>query len=223
MKRFLGLLLVCVFIIGLSNPLQASSRYGIKHKDQVNQDWEVHVDYPVFEALKNRQLQKEINEKIIQKLEDTSSEIRGAAEEMTGFPVLYYEEAAVYREKQLYSVVLTSHISRGNNYTSTVTSLNFYDRDRGKVLTLNELFEMDELNKQVKKELAKEPDTYFVKTFSSVRPNTAFYIRGDMLNLVFNKFEIAPGVYGTPEIQIPLKRLKEKDTEKAHAPFPSIS
>ncbi|UOQ43672.1 DUF3298 and DUF4163 domain-containing protein [Halobacillus salinarum] len=222
MKKNLCVLLSCMLVSGLFYPIQASSQYGIKHKDQVTQDWEVHVDYPIFQQLENKKLQNEINKKIIQKLEDTSREISSAAEEMNGFPVLYYEESSVIKNEEFYSVILTSHISKGNNYNSTVTSINFMNQSNGKVVGLKDLFQMEELNKQVRKELAKEPDTYFTKSFAGVRENTAFYIRGKLVTLIFNKFEIAPGVYGTPEIQIPLERLKRKDNE-TYAPFPSIT
>lgn len=213
----LGLFFVPIQAVG------AESQYKIVHKDQVTEDWEVHVDYPLFERLESEELQDTVNTQIVQKLEDTFRSVKRGANETMGVPYLYYEETAVFKKEHFYSVVMTSHITRGNRYNSTVTSINFDDVNGGSVKSLKEVFHIDRLNKEVKKTLESDPDTYLQEPFAGVRDNTAFYLQEDQLVLVFNKFEVAAGVHGTPEIVIPLDGLLKEDFHKRQPPLPSYT
>ncbi|WP_394219641.1 RsiV family protein [Halobacillus trueperi] len=210
-----------LFIAGES--VTAESEYKIVHKDKVTEDWEVHVDYPRFEHLDSKDLQDTVNFQIVQKLEDTLRDVKRGAGEMMGVPYLYYEETSVFKEKTFYSVVMTSHISRGNRYNSTVTSINFQDDRGGSIKKLKDLVYIDRLNKEVKKALEADPEMYLQEPFAGVRDNTAFYVKDEHLVLVFNKFEIAAGVHGTPEISIPLKGILKEELEKKVPPLPSYT
>ncbi|MFZ0370843.1 MAG: RsiV family protein [Halobacillus sp.] len=223
MKQVWIIIMAVMFIVSGSNIGEAKSHYKIKHKDQITHDWEIHVDYPLFDQLEDKDLQQEVNTKIVQKLESTFRDVKRGASDLMGMPVLYYEETGVYREKDLYSVVMTSHISRGEQYNSTVTSVNFENKDHGKVVPLNKLVDMEELNQRVQKAIAQEPDTYNKEKFTKVRDNTAFYVADDQLFLIFNKYEIAAGVHGTPEIQIPLNGMQLEHADETNAPFPSFT
>ncbi|MFD2925161.1 DUF3298 and DUF4163 domain-containing protein [Halobacillus naozhouensis] len=199
------------------------SLYTIENRDKVMQDYEIHIDYPVFNSLHNMELQEKVNKKISNHLEDTMREVKRVAEESSGFPILYYGEEFVVGEDQFYSVVLTANISRGKKYNSSVTSINFENEEDGQIFTLKDIVDMNLLNQEVKKELASEPDTYYHQSFNSVREDTAFYISDEKLTLVFNKYEVAPGVYGTPEISIPLKKVKkDPPADETNVPFPQI-
>ncbi|UOQ92607.1 DUF3298 and DUF4163 domain-containing protein [Halobacillus shinanisalinarum] len=219
----IGIWFLVLFIMYSSNIFAEGSLYSIKHKDKVKQDYEIHIDYPVFNGLPNEKLQEEVNNKVSNKLENTVREVKRVAEQSTGFPVLYYEEEEVIEDDKMISIVMTSNISRGNNYNSTVSSINFENGDNGRILTLEDVVEMPSLNQEVKKQMANEPDTYFHQSFNSVREDTAFYINGEQIILVFNKYEIAPGVYGTPEISIPLDRVrKDQSSKETNVPLPQI-
>ncbi|WP_226585104.1 DUF3298 and DUF4163 domain-containing protein [Halobacillus litoralis] len=207
----------------LSQEVNAASQYKIVHKDQVAEEWEVHLDYPLFEELKNKGLQERVNQQIVQKLEDTFRRVKSGAGETMGEPFLYYEETSVYQEGQFYSVVMTSHITRGNRYNSTVTSINFEDQNGESVMSLKDLVHIDRLNTEVKKVVTSDPDMYVKEPFAGVRDNTAFYIKDDCIVLVFNKFEIAAGVHGTPEIPIALDGLLKEEINQPHVPFPSYT
>ncbi|UOR13343.1 DUF3298 and DUF4163 domain-containing protein [Halobacillus amylolyticus] len=212
-----------LFLVYSSNIFAEGSLYSIKHKDKVMQDYEIHIDYPVFNGLPNEKLQEQVNKKVSNKLEDTVREVKRVAEQSTGFPVLYYEEEEVIEDDKMISVVMTSNISRGNNYNSTVRSINFSNGDNGRVITLKDVVKMPLLNQEVKKQMANEPDTYFHQSFNSVREDTAFYINGEQLVLIFDKYEIAPGVYGTPEISVPLEKVRKNQSSKeTNVPFPQI-
>lgn len=206
-----------------SQPVAAVNPYKIVHKDQVAEDWEVHVDYPLFEGLESKDLQDTVNHQIVQKLEETFRRVKRGAGEMMGMPYLYYEETSVFKEEDFYSVVMTSHISRGERYNSTVTSINFNDERGGAVKKLADIVHIDRLNKEVKKVLETDPDLYSKEPFAGVRDNTAFYLEDDKIVLVFNKFEVAAGVHGTPEIPIPLKGILKEEMDKKEAPLPSYT
>lgn len=204
-------------------PVGAVNPYKIVHKDQVAEDWEVHVDYPLFEGLESKDLQDTVNHQIVQKLEDTFRRVKRGAGEMMGMPYLYYEETSVFKEKDFFSVVMTSHISRGERYNSTVTSINFNDEKGGSVKKLADIVHIDRLNIEVKKVLEADPDLYSEEPFAGVRDNTAFYLEDDKIVLVFNKFEVAAGVHGTPEVPIPLEGILKEDLDKKQVPFPSYT
>ncbi|WP_079526663.1 DUF3298 and DUF4163 domain-containing protein [Halobacillus hunanensis] len=212
-----------LLIIFSAQVIAAESLYTIENRDKVMQDYEIHLDYPIFNALQNTDLQEKVNKKISNHVEDTMKEVKQVAKASSGFPILYYGEEFVVKEGQVFSVVLTSNISRGDKYNSDVASINFEDGKDGQLFTLTDIVDMNLLNQQVKKELESEPDTYFHQSFNSVREDTAFYIEGEQLVLVFNKFEVAPGVYGTPEIGIPLEKVKkDPPAHETNVPFPQI-
>ncbi|MBH0231125.1 RsiV family protein [Halobacillus yeomjeoni] len=223
MKHLCSIIL-SLLIIGNTISVEAESLYKIRHKDKITQDWEIHVDYPLFEHLKNKTLQEEVNREIVQKLEHTFRNIRREASEFVGFPVLYYEESTVYKQDDYYSVVMNTSITRGEQYHSTVSSVNFIDSADGKITSLKDLVHMDILNGEVRKVMAQDRDTFLYHKFNGVRENTAFYITEGQLVLVFNKYEVAAGVHGNPEIRIELKRvLKKEDAGETYAPFPIIT
>lgn len=220
-KRLWVMALMLILIT--SEAVSAESLYKIMHKDKVAEDWEVHADYPLFTNLENEELQNIVNHRIIQKLEHTAGRVQKGAADFTGVPYLYYEESAVYQEKNFYSVIMTSHISRGNRYNSTVTSVNFEDRTGGEVKKLQDLFDMGKLNKEVKKVLDADPDLRAEQPFAGVRENTAFYIKDEHLVLIFNKFEVAAGVHGTPEVPVPIKGLLKTEINAPQVPIPSVT
>ncbi|CDQ20390.1 Protein of unknown function [Halobacillus karajensis] len=222
MKRLLVVLFFGIVLIP-GQIISAESPYKIIHKDKVTEEWELHVDYPLFERLESEDLQDTVNQQIVQKLEDTFRNIKRGSGKMVGVPYLYYEETSIVKEKAFYSVVMTSHISRGNRYNSTVTSINFSDEIGGSVKQLKDMVYIDKLNKKVEKALEADPDMYDQKPFAGVRDNTAFYVKDNQIVLVFNKFEIAAGVHGTPEISIPLKGLLKEDLQKKQPPLPSYT
>nr|WP_255437742.1 RsiV family protein [Thalassobacillus sp. CUG 92003] len=127
-----------------------------------------------------------------------------------GFPIFYYGETEVVKDIDFYSVLLTSNISWENHYQSQVKSFNFFNKPEATIATLEELTNFEKLTEEVKRELAKDPEVYNVKDFKTLREDTAYYLKDGDIVLVFNKYEIAPGVYGNPEITIPYSRVKAK-------------
>lgn len=222
MKRYVLIVLAGFVFFQVMPTVHAESLFQIKRKDQVTQDWEIHVDYPLFDQLRNKELQDKVNDSITDKLDHQFEMVRRGADETNGAPILYYEESDVYSENDFYSVVMTSHLTKGNEYTSSVTSINFENGSRSELLPLKEIVRMDALNKEVRRKIAQDPETYLTKQFKEVRGDTAYYVEENHLVLIFNKYEIAAGVHGTPQIQIPLEFVEKKREDVNKAPLPSI-
>ncbi|WP_101846403.1 RsiV family protein [Halobacillus sp. Marseille-P3879] len=215
------ILLVTTAMMIMALPVQAQSVYSIQHKDQVREDYEIHIDFPNFDGLINKNLEQEVNKGIKKELEKMMSEVKRAGEESVGIPVLYYGESSVVEDKEFISVILTSNITKGDFYESSVRSINFENEEDGIFLKLEDVVHMDKLNKEVEKKLAKDPETFNLQAFQEVRKDTAYYIQDGKLTLVFDKYEIASGVYGTPEITVPYQHVKkDKPLHKKSIPVP---
>ncbi|MCA0971828.1 DUF3298 and DUF4163 domain-containing protein [Halobacillus litoralis] len=220
-KRLILLVIIGVIVLQQAPSVHSESLFQIKRKDQVTQDWEIHVDYPIFDQLKNKELQNKVNHSITSKLDRQFDMVQRGADETHNGPILYYEESDVYMEKDFYSVVMTSHVSRNDQNHSSVSSINFENGKRSELLPLTEVVYMDELNKEVNRIMAQDVETYSSDTFDKVREDTAFYIEDNHLVLIFNKFEVAAGVQGTPQMQIPLDAVKRVEEDVPKAPLPS--
>ncbi|MFG6149671.1 RsiV family protein [Halobacillus sp. B23F22_1] len=215
------LLLLLTAMMIFAYPVKAESVYSIQHKDRVMQDYEIHIDFPNFDGLDNKKLEEEVNNGIKEELEETMKQVKRAGEDSVGFPILYYGESSVIEEKALISVILTSNITRGDYYESSVRSINFENKKDGIFLNLEDVAHIEKLNKEVQKKLSSDPETFNIQSFQSVRKDTAFYIKDGKLTLIFNKYEIADGVFGTPEISIPYHLVKkEKPQHKKSVPVP---
>ncbi|GGF23312.1 hypothetical protein GCM10010954_22610 [Halobacillus andaensis] len=217
--RKLLLLLMAMMVFAL--PVKAESVYSIQHKDHIRQDYEIHIDFPNFDGLVNKKLEEEVNKGIKEEIDATMKQVKRAGENSTGFPVLYYGESSVIEEKEMISVILTSNITRGDYYESSVSSINFENEKDGIFLKLEDVAHIDKLNQEVQKKFSSDPETFNIQSFQGVRKDTAYYIKDEKLTLVFNKHEVAAGVFGTPEISIPYHLVKkEKPQHKKSVPVP---
>ncbi|MCP3028862.1 RsiV family protein [Halobacillus sp. A5] len=215
------ILLIIIAVVFSALPAQAESVYSIKHKDRVMEDYEIHIDFPNFDGLINKNLEQEVNGQIKSEIEETMEEVKRAGEESVGIPVLYYGESSVIEDKDLISVILISNITKGDHYASSVRSINFENKEGGVFMNLEDVAHLDKLNVEVERKLARDPETFKVQNFGGVRKDTAYYINDGKLTLVFDKYEIASGVYGTPEISIPYQLVKkEKPQHKKSVPIP---
>lgn len=222
MKRLMCLLVISMIFLHHGVNVHAESLFQVKRKDQVTQDWEIHLEYPLFDQMEDKKLQQKVNDKIVEKLDRQMQMVHNEANEVYGFPILYYEETNVIKDSTMFSVIMTSHISKGDQYRSSVTSVNF-SPEEGEVKSLEDVVFIDRLNDQVKKAMAQDKEMYKLQKFSGVRENTAFYIKNKKIVLIFNKYEVAAGVYGTPEVVVSLDSVKKEQADNTHAPFPSIT
>ncbi len=109
--------------------------------------------------------------------------------------------------------------------SSTVHSFYTVDKNTRELLTLSGLFKdgadyvtvLSDYLVQTMRE-ANENEEYpiywvdddMVENFESIKPDQNFYINNDgQLVICFDKYEVAPGAYGSPEFVIPIEVIKD--------------
>ncbi|MFD1020622.1 DUF3298 and DUF4163 domain-containing protein [Thalassobacillus hwangdonensis] len=204
MRRILMMLLVCMmFAPAIADGAEANV-YQMKQIDEVTNQWEIHIDYPEFTGLVDARFQEKLNVLIKETVDKQVKQMKQEAEEAK-FPVQLYAETKVLQHNNFYSTLITFSKSFGNTFSGDIQSFNFYNQEGAKLIPLTDIIDLNKLTEQVREEMQKEPSKYFIEEFKGVRPGTAYYMQDGELVLIFNKYEIAAGVYGNPEIKIPLK------------------
>ncbi|WLR51819.1 stalk domain-containing protein [Bacillus tianshenii] len=180
------------------------------------------VRLPVMKGLKDKAFQQSLNKQIqafyeerIQTLEEDAKSFAGDAEEK-GFPFQKFGLFINYKMKQrgdLVSLVLiTSTYSGGANMNSVVDSYNFYNQKDAKSVNLTDLAPPQKLEKLARQAVTEQIDNYF--GLDQLVDNQAFYAEGNELVLIFDEYEVAPGVAGTPSVTIPFSALQEKEEQQ---------
>ncbi|WP_051353324.1 DUF3298 and DUF4163 domain-containing protein [Thalassobacillus devorans] len=205
-KNIYSLIAFVLFLSGFASSVQAKEGliYEMKNFDEVENRWEIHIQYTEFTGLEDKVFQEKLNKMIEEKVAGYIQTVKEEADDSHGVPIRFYGETKILKENNFYSVLMTSSLSRGNTFSGDVESFNFYNQKETQLATLMDFMDLDKIDKEVKKQISANPDVYFVEEFKQVRPDTAFYLQGEELVLIFNKYEIAPGVYGTSEIKIPI-------------------
>ncbi|NDI36065.1 stalk domain-containing protein [Chengkuizengella sediminis] len=176
----------------------------------------VNAVLPEIQGLKDVHFQGEINEKIkmmfeekIEELEKDAIEHAQEAKE-SGWNFHKYSLDMSYDMKiagDLVSIVIgTSTYTGGANATTIVDSVNIVNQSEAKEVSITELMEKDKINELILAEINKNPDQYFTPGdlgFQTVKEDQAYYIDREEVVLIFDEYEIAPGVAGTPYIFIP--------------------
>ncbi|MFG6120702.1 DUF3298 and DUF4163 domain-containing protein [Thalassobacillus sp. B23F22_16] len=200
-----SLLTIFMLWAGAAGSVQAKEGmlYEMKNVDEVDNQWEIHIQYPEFTGLKDPAFQEKLNGLIEKTVDGYIAEVKEAAESQD-FPVRFFGETTVMQDKNFFSILMSSSLSRGNTFSGDVESFNFYNQEKAQLISLMDIMDLNKIDKEVQAQLNDKPEQFFVENFRGVRPETAFYIQSGELVLIFNKYEIAPGVYGNPEIKVPV-------------------
>lgn len=110
------------------------------------------------------------------------------------------------------SVILTSTSSSGSSMEKIDTVV--FDNSKGskEIIRITDDAALGKngikiANKKISATISKNPGKYNVD-FSGIGVNADFYIKDNSVYLVFDKYEISPGVYGTQEIAIDKSKIK---------------
>lgn len=110
------------------------------------------------------------------------------------------------------SVILTSVSSAGSSMEKVDTVV--FDNGKGtkEIIRITDDTALGKngikiANKKISATISKNPGKYNVD-FSGIGVNADFYIKDNSVYLVFDKYEISPGVYGTQEISIDRDKIK---------------
>ncbi|WP_054696397.1 protease inhibitor I42 family protein [Syntrophomonas palmitatica] len=185
----------------------------------------VDLDIPVLSGLSNQTVQKRINKL----LENDAMTWKAGVEDdfndyvkecqMAGFPVRPYEMVSKYTVCTKNSAFLSLYVDyyqyTGGAHGQTDRRAYNIDLKTGQVLDLRSLFVTNYdyktvINKEIRKEIAKDPDNYFTgkEGFKGITKQQRFYIQDRKLIVYFNQYEIAPYAAGIPEFKIPLSTFK---------------
>ncbi|MCM3039115.1 DUF3298 domain-containing protein [Paenibacillus motobuensis] len=194
------------------------------------------VKIPVVEGLKDTQYGLEMNDiiernadKAIQEWEKLAAEgAKDAKENKYEFrPYELYidyevkSDGSAANPQQLLSFVVTQEGFSGGTSMPIKYFYNVWNKSEAERVTLEELFGTDykaALDKQIREQIAKQPDDYFADEFKGIDAGQEedFYVKDGKAVIVFPKYSIAPGAAGTPEFSIALS-AKGGDNEAAKA------
>lgn len=168
-----------------------------------------------LQAMINEQLRKDSEEAIaLFEEEKQAMEEMGLAEEAHmgwefNYDIKTDTEELLVVDTYLYNVVGSS---------STIHKYYNVDKKNSKLLTLPELMAdhpnyVTELSDYIRKEMEKTNESgdgvYFLEYFTKIGEEQLFYVNEDgQLVICFDKYEVAPGAYGSPEFVIPADYFK---------------
>jgi hypothetical protein len=180
------------------------------------------LNIPVLSGMKDTRYQGELNDIIERNAMENLTNLAKQAQEdaasakQSGFEFRPYQLDVSYEVKssgaadnanRISLKVQTYSYTGGANGMPFVATYNFVDGAEAKPVTLASLFGDNYkqiIDAQVQKTIQANPDNYFKDAFKGISDTQAFYVeKGDAV-LVFQKYDIAPGAAGNPEIRIPL-------------------
>lgn len=213
--RGVKIVVICIITLFILFPIQTNALennvYKLTEVEDITHEWEIYIHYPEFQGLTDQKFQEELNMKILTEVNQTISNFKKGAEETPGFPYFLYITPKVVEEKGFYSVLLRTDISSGNNFSSSIVSYNFHDREDATLIPISSVISSKKaLNKAIKDKINENPKNYLTgdDAFQSVRDDQPYYVMDDKLIVVFNKYEISYGYVGIPEIPIPLEEVQ---------------
>lgn len=221
----------------LSNKQEQTVTFKTKTLTSNSPYLKAQVKIPVVEGLKDTQYGLEMNDiiernadKAIQEWEKLAAEgAKDAKENKYEFrPYELYidyevksDGSAAANPQQLVSFVVTQEGFSGGTSMPIKYFYNVWNKAEAERVKLEELFGTDykaALDKQIRKQIAKQPDDYFADEFKGIDAGQEedFYVKDGKAVIVFPKYSIAPGAAGTPEFSIALS-AKGGDNEAAKA------
>ncbi|MGG1520186.1 stalk domain-containing protein [Paenibacillus oryzisoli] len=207
----------------VSSPIQAAASVAVKEvvltTSSVNLNADVKV--PQLTGLADTQYQDKLNDIIMTKAkQDLASWEKDAEKDSQtakdrGYTFRPYILKTVYELKSdgkgkpagVVSLVVTTYGSYGNTGMPRVDAYTFLNTPTARLVKLSDLLGADykaTVNAGVKAKIAEHPENYFADEFKGIADEQTFYVAGNEAVVVFSKYEIAPGVMGTPEFQFPL-------------------
>ncbi|SKA93011.1 Protein of unknown function [Caloramator quimbayensis] len=234
-KNFLILTILLSFLFTIGCSFQSSKALKpVKISDKSikysNEKMEVDLKIPVISELKDKNIEKKLNDKIEKYILSFKEEIEKMAEEdykaHKETPEIPYnlhsaisQYTVKYNKNGILSIptILYSYTGGAHGMTYKV-SYNFNLNDGSEIL-LKDLFKenidyksliINEIKKQMKenKDMMYFDDAF--NTVSKLEDNHPFYIEDDGIVVYYGLYEIAPYAAGIQEFKIPFTTLKDK-------------
>ncbi|MGG1551907.1 stalk domain-containing protein [Paenibacillus ferrarius] len=207
----------------ISAGIQATGQAAVKEVKLTTSNVNLNADIkvPQFTGLADAQYQEKLNDIILTKakqdlasMEKEANEGAQAAQDhgYTYRPYILYINYELKSDGSgqptgVVSLVVTTYISYGNTGMPRVDAYNFLNTPTVRLVKLDDLLGADykaKVDTKVKAEIAEHPENFFPDEYKGIGDNRTFYVAGNEAVVVFSKYEIAPGVAGTPEFKFPL-------------------
>ncbi|WP_171038100.1 DUF3298 and DUF4163 domain-containing protein [Aquibacillus sediminis] len=171
------------------------------------------LKYPQVSGMEDDSIQKNINKTLEDYIKDSYESYQETIEkaEEQGFPFDYQSEFEVkYQKDEKLSILTSDYMFSGGAHGSTeVKSFNF-DLTEAKQVFLTDILTTDDQIEQAKEYLwnymKDRPNIFFPdvkKEDITLGKDTSFYFTDRGIAIVFQAYEVAPGVAGNQEIEIP--------------------
>lgn len=181
--------------------------------------YDIYMDIPKIEGLKNLDFQTQINDKIKRESSDFADQVQKEAEEygknLAGIKFIIKQDfSTTYNGKELLSIPVSRYYYAGGAHgVTTLKTLNI-DKNSGKEIILKDLFKekfdfKGVINKEISSQIEKNKNEYFPDEFKGIKDNTEFFLTNNGLVVYYQLYEIAPYVKGIPKFEIKYDLLKE--------------
>ena len=187
------------------------------------EDIDVDIKIPVVKGLKDEIYQEQLNYKIKSTAKKDLNEFKKIAEELKELNIEWTPEIRINYEiksdEDILSFVVTTYSYVGG--ANGMSRKDYYNIDikGNKIVKLEDLFKEnsnyrtvlnDEINRQIKKQMAANEKMYFEgeEGFKSIKDEQSFYIdESKNLVITFQMYDIAPRSSGYPEFEIPKENI----------------
>ena len=165
----------------------------------------VDVIIPQINGLDNIEREKVINKQILEYTNMWISEGKKSSIDMN--PTIPYDYTSRYKvtnKENILSFYIDYYQFNGGAHGITNREVYNIDIKSGQYIELKDLFANDfdykaYINEEIKKEINKNPENYFMDSFKGIKEDQKFYIQNNKLVIHFPYYEIAPYVAGMPE------------------------
>lgn len=175
------------------------------------EQYQIEMTIPFISDMKNVELQNFINEQIQQDADRHVDELKEAAK--ANRLAKNYTLKANYKIENMegiISITILYDMYLGGAHSSIEKLSYNYDTVSGKRLELSDLFDgrdyINILNNEIREQIARRNKSLgyiSIDNFTTVKPNTNFYIFNNLLVIYFQPYEIAPFAAGIVEFLIP--------------------
>ncbi|MEG2868842.1 MAG: DUF3298 and DUF4163 domain-containing protein [Terrisporobacter sp.] len=225
------LILICIFstcpqgvLINLNSKFSESSLIVDKKIIENNKYLTIDVTIPQIDGLSDKEVEKVINKKILNFTSVWISDVKEIANEYYGdinnieprFPYQLISKYIIKRQNKILSFYIDYYQFTGGAHGITNRVNYNIDINTGKEMLLKDLFS-DEyeyekiINNEIEKQIAQNPDNYFIGKdgFNGINEKQKYFMDEENIILFFNEYEIAPYAAGIPEFKIPIKLFGE--------------
>lgn len=224
----------------LTKDVKTSVNIKTKEVKYKNQAICINIKIPVVEGIKEKSIQKKINDVLEEDITEFKESLEETAKrDLKDFkqqgwemkPYVVQVDYKVHNNKDnLLSISVTYYQYTGGAHGATLQKSFNIDLDTGNEATLKDFFYEGEnykeiISKEIKKQMALEKDKYFDGAFnvvSSISNKQPFYVKDENIVVCYGHYEIAPYAAGIQELKIPFSSFKKGVKKDIDVKYPQV-